>query len=78
MNTFSNIIGAAVLISVLLPWFLIAVTVVSVLYAMTAAFYRASAREMKVRFPQRGAEFFLRVPAATGRDFTIVIIFPFL
>ncbi|KAH9013251.1 ABC transporter [Lactarius hengduanensis] len=47
INTFSTIIGAIVLISILLPWFLIAVAVVSVLYAMASAFYRASAREMK-------------------------------
>jgi ABC-type multidrug transport system fused ATPase/permease subunit len=49
LGTFSNIIGAVVLISIILPWFLIAVAVVSVLYAMAAAFYRASARETKVR-----------------------------
>ncbi len=54
INTFSTIIGAVVLISILLPWFLIAVAVVSVLYAMASAFYRASAREMKVRALQMG------------------------
>ncbi len=48
LNTFSSIIGAAVLISIILPWFLIAIAIVSVLYTMAAAFYRASAREMKV------------------------------
>jgi hypothetical protein len=37
------------LISIILPWFLIAVAIVLLLYAMAAAFYRASAREMKVR-----------------------------
>ncbi|KAI9439887.1 ABC transporter [Lactarius indigo] len=47
INTFSSIIGAIVLISILLPWFLIAVAIVLVLYAMASAFYRASAREMK-------------------------------
>ncbi|KAH9068493.1 ABC transporter [Lactarius deliciosus] len=47
INTFSTIIGAIVLISILLPWFLIAVAVFLVLYAMASAFYRASAREMK-------------------------------
>ncbi|KAH8989225.1 ABC transporter [Lactarius hatsudake] len=45
--TFSTIIGAVVLISILLPWFLIAVPVVSALYAVTSAFYCASAREIK-------------------------------
>ncbi len=49
LNTTSTTIGAIVLISILLPWFLIAVGIVSVLYAMAAAFYRASARETKVR-----------------------------
>ena len=49
LGTFSNIIGAVVLISIILPWFLIAVAIVSVLYSMAAAFYRASARETKVR-----------------------------
>jgi ABC-type multidrug transport system fused ATPase/permease subunit len=37
------------LISILLPWFLIALGIVFVLYAMAATFYRASARETKVR-----------------------------
>jgi ABC-type multidrug transport system permease subunit len=49
LNTFANIIGAVILISIVLPWFLIAVAIVCVLYVMAAAFYRASAREMKVR-----------------------------
>jgi len=49
LNTSSSIIGAIILISILLPWFLIAVGIVFVLYAMAAAFYRASARETKVR-----------------------------
>ena len=37
------------MISILLPWFIIAAAVVFVLYALTSAFYRASARELKVR-----------------------------
>ncbi|KAH9972120.1 ABC transporter [Lactifluus volemus] len=40
-------LGAIILISIVIPWFLIAVVIVSILYAMAAAFYRASAREMK-------------------------------
>ncbi|KAI9439890.1 ABC transporter [Lactarius indigo] len=47
INAISSIFGAVVLISILLPWFLIVVAVVFVLYAMASAFYRASAREMK-------------------------------
>jgi len=41
--------GAIILISIILPGFLIAVIIALVLYAMAAAFYRASARETKVR-----------------------------
>jgi ABC-type multidrug transport system permease subunit len=60
IGTFSNIIGAVILISIVLPWFLISVVIVSILYSMAAAFYRASAREMKVRvslvYPYSAAE----------------------
>lgn len=48
LNTFSSIIGAILLIAIILPWFLIAVAVCGVMYIMAAAFYRASAREIKV------------------------------
>jgi hypothetical protein len=37
------------MMSILLPRFLIPATVVLVLYALASAFYRASARELKVR-----------------------------
>ena len=47
LNTFSSIVGAVILISIVLPWFLIAVAVVAVMYVMAAGFYRASARELK-------------------------------
>ncbi|KAH9068491.1 ABC transporter [Lactarius deliciosus] len=47
INTISSVLAAVILISILLPWFLIAVAVVSVLYAVAFVFYRASAREMK-------------------------------
>jgi ABC-type multidrug transport system permease subunit len=52
LYTLSSIVGAVILISILLPWFLIAIAIISVLYAMAAAFYRASAREAKVRASQ--------------------------
>jgi hypothetical protein len=48
-NTMSNILGAIILISILLPWFLIAVGGISFLYYFYAVFYRSSARELKVR-----------------------------
>jgi len=47
-STFSSILGAIILIAVVLPWFLIAVVVITVAYVYAAAFYRASARELKV------------------------------
>ena len=53
INTSSTIIGAVVLISILIPWFLIAVVFVFVLYAMASVFYRASSRELKVRALRR-------------------------
>ncbi|KAJ7510425.1 ABC transporter [Mycena galericulata] len=46
--TFANIVGAIILIAVVLPWFLIAVACVSTMYVYFAAFYRSSAREIKV------------------------------
>lgn len=49
MGTFSSIIGAVILISVVLPWFLIGVFAICLGYVYAAAFYRASARELKVR-----------------------------
>ncbi|KAF8258908.1 ABC transporter [Lactarius quietus] len=47
IGTFSTIVGAVVLISILIPWFLIAVVFVFILYGMASAFYRSSARELK-------------------------------
>jgi ABC-type multidrug transport system fused ATPase/permease subunit len=46
-NTLSSIFGAIILISIVLPWFLIGVLCVAILYVYAAAFYRASARELK-------------------------------
>lgn len=46
-NTFCSILGAIVLISIVLPWFLIAVAVILLAYIWAAAFYRSSARELK-------------------------------
>ncbi|KAF8502624.1 YGR281Wp-like protein [Russula emetica] len=43
----SSIIGAFILISIIFPLFLIVGAIVFVLYALTTAFYRASARETK-------------------------------
>ncbi|KAJ3566148.1 hypothetical protein NP233_g7188 [Leucocoprinus birnbaumii] len=46
-TTFSSILGAIILIAIVLPWFLIAVAVITLGYIYAAAFYRASARELK-------------------------------
>lgn len=66
------------MISILLPWFLIAAAVLLVLYALTSAFYRASARDLKVRTLPMNPRFFLKIPAATGFYLGIVSIFPIL
>lgn len=47
--TMSSIIGAIILISIVLPWFLIGVFAILTVYFYVAQFYRASARELKVR-----------------------------
>ncbi|RXW24280.1 hypothetical protein EST38_g1589 [Candolleomyces aberdarensis] len=46
-STLSAILGAIILISIVLPWFLIGVAAIALLYVWAAAFYRASARELK-------------------------------
>jgi ABC-type multidrug transport system fused ATPase/permease subunit len=48
-STLSAILGAVILISIILPWFLIGVACISIVYVYVAIFYRASARELKVR-----------------------------
>ena len=47
LMTFANIVASFVLIAIFIPWFLIAVGVVMVMYAAFAMYYRASARELK-------------------------------
>ena len=60
--TLAQIIGSVVLIAIVLPWFLIALAIISVVYWYMAIFYRTSARELKrlgepTRSPQRTSEF---------------------
>ncbi|RDB26210.1 Multidrug resistance-associated protein 1 [Hypsizygus marmoreus] len=45
--TLSNVLGAVIIISVIVPYFLIAALLISLAYQYYAAFYRASAREVK-------------------------------
>ena len=47
LMTFTNILGSFVLIAVIIPWFLIAVTTVTIVYYAFVLYYRASARELK-------------------------------
>ncbi|KAF8813301.1 ABC transporter [Phlegmacium glaucopus] len=47
-GTFSSISGSIIIISIVLPWFLIGVFVIFVPYIYAGMFYRASAREFKV------------------------------
>ncbi|KAI0693122.1 ABC transporter [Cytidiella melzeri] len=46
-STLSNILGTIIIIAILLPWFLIAVISIILVYIWAAFFYRASARELK-------------------------------
>ena len=48
-NLITTIFGAIILISIVFPWFLLPVLFVTILYVYAAAFYCASARELKVR-----------------------------
>ncbi|CAE6472878.1 unnamed protein product [Rhizoctonia solani] len=46
-GTMSQILGAIILIGILIPWFLIPVVSILVVYYWAALFYRSSARELK-------------------------------
>jgi ABC-type multidrug transport system fused ATPase/permease subunit len=47
LSTLANIIGAVILLGIIAPYFLIAMAVVTILYAHCAMFYRQSSREFK-------------------------------
>jgi len=47
VNTLAQITGSVVLVAIVLPWFLIAMSIISVVYWYMAIFYRTSAREIK-------------------------------
>lgn len=47
LMTFANIIGSFVLIAIIIPWFLIAVAAILIVYYAFGLYYRASARELK-------------------------------
>ena len=47
LMTFANVIGSFVLIGIIIPWFLVAVGVVVVVFYGFSLYYRASARELK-------------------------------
>lgn len=48
-GTLVQIVGTIVLVSIVLPWFLLAVGALLLAYYWVGIFYRASAREIKVR-----------------------------
>lgn len=81
MGTFSSILGAIILISIVLPWFLIGVFVILLGYIWAAAFYRASARELKVPMPQHPSICSVLISfrfSAPGRSPSFLPILPFL
>ncbi|KAF5367964.1 hypothetical protein D9758_004466 [Tetrapyrgos nigripes] len=47
LGTMVQVIGSVVLVSIIIPWFLIAIAFILLLYYYIAIFYRASAREIK-------------------------------
>ena len=47
LMTFANVLGSFVLIAIIIPWFLVAVGVMLIVYYGFALYYRASARELK-------------------------------
>jgi len=47
LMTFVNILGSFVLVAIIIPWFLIVLGVVMIVYAAFAVYYRASSRELK-------------------------------
>ncbi|KAF9266173.1 hypothetical protein L218DRAFT_897134 [Marasmius fiardii PR-910] len=47
LGTIVQVVGSIVLVSVIIPWFLIAIVFILVLYYWIMIFYRASARELK-------------------------------
>ena len=94
-NTFSQMIGAIVLISVsthstldvqpcshelqiVVPWFLIAMSVVIVIYYYMALFYRSSARELKVSSVLGSLSYSYRSSAETRFYPAIIGLFAFL
>ncbi|KJX98805.1 ABC transporter protein YOR1 [Zymoseptoria brevis] len=47
LSTVAQVVGAVVLISIILPWFLLAVFVIVILYILTGMYYRPTARELR-------------------------------
>ena len=49
VGTLAQIVGAIVLVSIIQPYFLIAVTIILIAYYWVGIYYRPSAREIRVR-----------------------------
>jgi hypothetical protein len=50
VSNFSAVLGGVIIISIVLPWFLIAVFVVFIANVYVAVFYQTSSRDLKVCF----------------------------
>lgn len=53
VGTLAQIVGAIVLVSIIQPYFLIAVTIILIAYYWVGIYYRPSAREIRVRTHRR-------------------------
>ena len=47
LMTFTNVMGSFLLIAVIIPWFLVAVAAIMIVYYAFVSYYRVSARELK-------------------------------
>jgi len=76
-GTLSQIIGAIVLISIIIPYFLAVAFFIIIFYVWAAYFYRASARELKVGpFDQFGGIPSYADPTAPRRHPAFLPLFP--
>ncbi|KAJ7499774.1 ABC transporter [Mycena latifolia] len=58
--TISAVLAGVIFIAIILPWFLIGLMCILLLYVYFAAFYRSSAREVKVRISPKKTDALLR------------------
>ena len=68
VGTLAQIVGAIVLVSIVQPYFLIAVTVILIAYYWVGIYYRPSAREIRVRMHSRA--YFMATYRTPNRGWT--------